>query len=33
LTAKVDASTFNAVLANTNAFIAAEAATVEGGSF
>jgi hypothetical protein len=33
LTAKVSASTFNATLANTNAFIATEAATVEGGSF
>lgn len=33
LSAKIDTSTFKATLANTNAFIAAEVATVEGGSF
>jgi|TARA_Y100000114_G_scaffold48779_1_gene44418 hypothetical protein len=33
LTAKVSAATFQATLANTNAFIAAEVATVEGGTF
>ena len=33
LSAKIDTTTFKATLANTNAFIAAEAATVEGGSF
>ena len=33
LTQKVTAATFNSVLANTNAFIAAEAALADGGSF